>query len=242
MFVDLNIKRISFLLSLIIVCCSISFQVKAQKIDESQMKKMMQAFQADADLIRLEHLEYWTGLIEKYHNSAGTYPFQNKLDSERPGFVRIVTKQQAQYFSPNSNKYIAAIDNNARGTFQQFSINDFVLELERGLGRAIEEKYDIQKVPYKSTIGYNYFVTQDGYLLWVTCITCGVTKISTLLMDGYTPTVNIVSPGMKGKVTKALTRDEMLKHKIYKVWRKRPFQKESYIRSLEKNTEHDSKG
>lgn len=27
------------------------------------------AFQNDADLARLEHLEYWTGLIEKYQQS-----------------------------------------------------------------------------------------------------------------------------------------------------------------------------
>jgi hypothetical protein len=53
-------------------------------------------------------------------------------------------------------------------------------------------------------------------------------------MDGFTPTVNIVSEGMKGKVTKALTRDEIIKHPIFKKWRRRKLSKnkEIYIRKL----------
>ena len=102
-------------------------------------------------------------------------------------------------------------------------------------------KYDIQKVPTKSPVGYYYFVEKDGYLIWTTCITCRITKISTLLMDGFTPTVNIVSNGMKGKVTKALTREEMISHKIFKNWISRSFYKEEHVRRIEKENIHDSK-
>ncbi|MDD3145062.1 MAG: hypothetical protein PHV23_03030 [Candidatus Gracilibacteria bacterium] len=88
-------------------------------------------------------------------------------------------------------------DNNGNDFFQEFNTSKFVLELEKGLSKIIDEKYDIQKYPTNSPIWYNYFVTERGYLLWVTCITCGVTPISTLLYDGITPTINIASVGMK---------------------------------------------
>jgi hypothetical protein len=60
-------------------------------------------------------------------------------------------------------------------------------------------------------------------------------------MDGYTPTVNIVSKGMVGKVTKALTRDEMLNHPIYKSWVSRSFHKGEYVHNLVKENNRDSK-
>jgi hypothetical protein len=112
--------------------------------------------------------------------------------------------------------YNSKFDSNYDGTYNEISVKDFVSEMESKLGHQIKEYYDVQKVPAKSSVGYNYFATDKGYLLWGICISCGVTQISTLLMDGYTPTVNIVSAGMKGKVTKALTREEMLNHSIFK--------------------------
>ena len=39
----------------------------------------IKAFQEDADLLRLEHLEYWTGLLDEYHKIKGHYPFQDQL-------------------------------------------------------------------------------------------------------------------------------------------------------------------
>lgn len=191
---------------------------------------IMKAYQQDADLIRLEHLQYWTGLIEEYYTLTNSFPLQDRLESEGgPIMVKILTKQQSKQlgsFMPQ---------------FEQVDMSDFVAELESGLGRSIVEKYDIQRIPTKSPVGYFYFVTPEGYLLWVTCQTCGVTKISTLLMDGHTPTVNIVSAGMKGKVTKALTRTEMLEHPIFKTWLSKPFNKEEYVRSIVDENSNDSK-
>lgn len=204
--------------------------------------KMENAYQHDADLARLEHLEYWTGLVEEYNNIKGSYPFQDTLVSaDEIGLVKIATKQQKQYLSEGSSAYDKRLDNNSNGRFTELDISDLVLELERVLGREIVEKYDIQRVPTSSPVGYNYFYTRDGYLIWTTCLTCGVTKISTLLFDGYTPTVNIVSVGMKGKVTKALLREEMLAHKTYKQWVARSYGKEGFVRSVEKENSHDSK-
>ena len=145
------------------------------------------------------------------------------------------------YLSPGSANYRKRLDNNSNGRSKEQPISRLVEELEAGLKRTIPEKYDIQKVPTSSPVGYFYFITKDGYLIWVTCITCDVTLISTLLFDGYTPTVNIVSEGMKGKVTKALLREEMLAHPIFKEWKTRGYHKEEYVRSLVKEYESHSK-
>jgi len=161
--------------------------------------KVEKKFLNDADLLRLEHLQYWTGLVEEYYQKNGEYPFQNEVSSNsKIGLVKIITKQQRRYLSSGGDKYNPAFDNNANGVFKEFTIKNFVSVLEEGLGRKIDEKYDIQKVPTNHAIGYFYFVESDGYLIWVPCISCGVTEISTLLMDGITPTVNIVSPGKMG--------------------------------------------
>ena len=199
-------------------------------------------YQNDADLLRLEHIVYWTDLLEDYYKKKQFYPFQNKLKSKNNiAIVRISTKNQQLFFTPKSEQYNSRYDINYNGRLQEFSVKDFVSELETVLGHKIDEKYDIQKVPVNSPIGYNYFISEDGYLVWGTCISCGVTKISTLLMDGFTPTVNIVSEGMIGKVTKALTRDDMINHPTFIEWKNKPFIKEKYVRTLEQENHSNSK-
>jgi len=199
-------------------------------------------FQNDADLIRLEHLQHWTRLVEDFYKIKGYYPFQNTLKTnEDIVIVKIATKNQLEYLSPGNSNYNPNFDTNASEYFHEYSMSSFVKELENTLDHEILEKYDIQKVPANSPIGYYYFALSDGYLLWITCITCGVTDISTLLMDGFTPSVNIVSSGMKGKVTKALTRDEMLSHPTYQKWINKKFLKEEWIRAVEEENHRDSK-
>lgn len=198
-------------------------------------------YQEDADLLRLEHLEFWTGLFEEYHKVAGTFPFQNILKSKDDiAFVKIATKQQMKFLDPGAPEYNEKLDVGS-SSFNQQPVKDLVAELERVLKRVIDEKYDMQQVPTNSPIGYYYFATDTGYVLWVTCITCGVTRISTLLFDGHTPTVNIASEGMVGNVTKALSRSDMLSHRTYKNWKKRPYHKEGYARQMEAKNVHDSK-
>lgn len=202
----------------------------------------MKEFQEDADLLRLEHLEYWTALLDEYNNIKGHYPFQNGLKNGKDiALVKIVTRQQIQYLSPGTPDYNPKLDNNQSGFFKEYSVKDFVQELETILKRTIEEKYDIQRVPVSSPVGYYYFASKDGYLVWVTCITCSVSKVSTLLMDGFTPTVNIVSQGMVGQVPKALPRQQMLKNPTYKEWVSKDFHKEEYVRKLVAENSRDSK-
>lgn len=202
----------------------------------------MKQFQEDADLIRLGHLEYWTEILEEFYQEKGYYPLQKEAQSsEKMILVKIATKEQMRYLSVGGDKYDKRLDNNQSGYFQDVGVKQFVAAIESALGREIEEKYDIQKVPTSSPVGYYYFATDDGYVLWVTCITCGVTQISTLLMDGFTPTVNIVSEGMEGKVTKALTRENMLSHPTFKSWVSRQFHKSEYVRNLVNENSRDSK-
>lgn len=201
-----------------------------------------EAFQHDADILRLEHIEYWSGIFEEYEEKAGHYPFQDTLKhSSELGLVKIITNKQSEYLQKGTKDYREDLDMNASGRFTEMNVSELVLELERVLGRTILEKYDMQSIPTKSPIGYYYFFTNDGYLIWTTYFSGGVTPISTLLFDGYTPTVNIVSKGMKGQVTKGFTRNEMLNHPIFKEWKKEKFLKENYVRQLEEKLAHCSK-
>ena len=72
------------------------------------------------------------------------------------------------------------------------------------------------------------------------CVTCGVTEISTLLMDGYTPSVNIASQGMKNQVPKSLLRSEMIVHPIFQRWTEVDFLLEDHVRSVVAETVRDS--
>lgn len=200
------------------------------------------SYQQDADILRLEHLEFWTELVNEYHNKMGHYPFQDSLKKEDDiVLVRIATQNQQQYFSKDSDLYRPDLDYNYDNFFREVSVKDFVSEIEDKLERNIDEKYDIQKVPTNSVIWYNYFVSKKGYLVWIPCITCGVSKISTLTMDGRTPTVNIVSEGMLDDVPKSLTREDMISSPIYKNWKSRGMKKEGYLRELEKENFDNSK-
>ncbi len=215
----------------------------APKADK-ELQTAVQQFQSDADIIRLEHILYWSELIEEYYEEKGSFPLQDQLEeNEFAILVKIATKIQRQFISPGSNDYKSELDLNVNGKFQELPVSKFISEIEEGLGREIKERYDIQKAPTVSPIGYYYFATPDGYLIWCICPTYGVSKISTLLMDGFTPTVNIVSKGMKGKVTKALTRQELIENPIFNTWQQRKLTegKESYVRQLIVENEKDSK-
>lgn len=188
-------------------------------------------FQNDADVVRVNHLSYWTGLIEEYHDKTGIYPFEDSVGDE-VGMVRIMTPEQYEYARKDSRKYRADLDNNKSRRFIEIYTNEFVAELESVLGE-IDEKYDIQKVPYMNPIGYYYFVEEGGYGMWVTCVTCEISPISTKLMYGnYVPTVNIAAGTVKGKLFKSLSREDMINNPRFKKWTSREMNKPEYINKL----------
>lgn len=165
-----------------------------------------------------------------YKEKVGHYPLQDALKNDK----EIITVNILTQFQREHNK------NSTPKAFTQKSMKQFVKTLSVGLNKEIDEHYDMQKIATNSPVGYHYFATKQGYAFWVTCITCGVTPISTLLMDGHTPTVNIASEGMLAQITKSKTRQEMLSHPIYKKWLKRPFHKKGYADSVLKTYLHDS--
>jgi len=96
-------------------------------------RDMENIYQADADIIRVHHFDYYAQLLTEYYEKNGKYPFQNEKDA--PVYVFILTRFQEKMFKDtNPNKH--------------YTVNDkyFFEELSKGLGRKIKEKYDPQKV------------------------------------------------------------------------------------------------
>lgn len=207
----------------------------------SNMKASTSALQEDIDRARLEHLVYWTGLIDEYHDKYGFYPLQDRLGPVHPALVRIATRSQQQYFDPQSPHYRAANDNNPEHTIPEFSMCDLVGALEKGLGRPIVEKYDIETVPSAGPNYYTYSIAPAGYALEVPCQSCGITEISLATQTGDTATVNIANPAMVPNTPRSLPRAMMLENPVFRRWMAHPYHDESYIRAREEQSLHDTK-
>ncbi|MEP3889240.1 MAG: hypothetical protein ABJN69_02165 [Hellea sp.] len=105
------------------------------------------SFQADADIIRLRHLEHYGKLLSEYHAQTGTYPFIGENDV--PAYVFIASPEQK--------------DDNKGGPPYAHKTADFrylVEELESILKYDIKEYYDPQYEPDSKPNFYIYMV--DG--------------------------------------------------------------------------------
>lgn len=49
-------------------------------------------FQSDADILRLQHLEYYGTLLTEYHSKTGTYPFVGEIDV--PAYIFVASPEQ----------------------------------------------------------------------------------------------------------------------------------------------------
>lgn len=106
--------------------------------------------QDNCDIVRLKHLKYYAELIEEYKAKTGHYPFQEK--SQIQIYALIYNKQQKEFATdtnPNNHKLI--------------SPKDFFTELEKGLGRKIDQMYDPQYAPTCRPIFYMYMIQGDTY-------------------------------------------------------------------------------
>ncbi len=62
-------------------------------------------YQEYADLVRLNHLEYWTEIIEEYYKKMRHYPLQDKIKNKSDVIlVKIATKQQIKFLSKGSSE------------------------------------------------------------------------------------------------------------------------------------------
>lgn len=112
------------------------------------LDKIEQAFQDDCDIIRLRDLVYYGKLIEEYKTKTGAYPFEGNTESV---YCLIYNKEQKKYSKDdNPNKHIL------------ISPKDFYSELEKGLGRKIEQRFDPQYAPSGRPVFYIYMINNDA--------------------------------------------------------------------------------
>jgi hypothetical protein len=114
-------------------------------------RDMENAYQTDADIVRLQHFDYYAQLLTEYYEKNGKYPFQ--YEKEYPVYIFILTDFQEKDFE-DTNPY------------RHYTVNDkyFFEELAKGLGRDIYEKYDPQKVSSDGRPNmYIYMVDGDNF-------------------------------------------------------------------------------
>ena len=139
-------------LTLIIVTLTVLTAIVA--ILYLQFPAAEKAFQKDADVFRLRHLEYYGSLIEEYRDKTGKVPLQGNADV--PIYVHIANDEQVAFTKngpPQPHKVVSAAA--------------FIATLEAGLGRPIDEFYDPQFRPYKKPNFYIYMVTGNTYFFAV---------------------------------------------------------------------------
>jgi hypothetical protein len=114
-------------------------------------RNMEDIYQADADIVRIQHFDYYAQLLAEYYEKAGKYPFQ--YEKEYPVYVFILTSFQEKDFR-DTNPY------------RHYTVNDkyFFEELSDVLGKDIYEKYDPQKVSSDGRPNmYIYMVYEDNF-------------------------------------------------------------------------------
>ncbi len=124
------------------------------KNESPELIGVLQDFQDDADIYRLHHIKYYGGLIEDYKEKMGKFPFEG--EESVPIYVFIVHDQQEKYTlqeNPNPHKTI--------------ELKRFINELEKGIGRNINQYYDPQYVPRKKPNSYIYMVRDSEYFFAV---------------------------------------------------------------------------
>lgn len=106
--------------------------------------------QDDCDIVRLNHLKYYGDIIEEYKLKTGNYPFQENSQTQIYAFIyNTIQKEYASDTNPNEHILI--------------SPKDFFMELEKGLGKKIDQKYDPQYAPTCRPNFYMYMIQGDTY-------------------------------------------------------------------------------
>ncbi|MDD4295131.1 MAG: hypothetical protein PHP69_06430 [Candidatus Omnitrophica bacterium] len=125
-------------------------EINKLKFDSKPIDFMLKPFQDDADIYRLRHVKYYGELIEEYQKKVGKLPFQGEADV--PINVFIANSEQEQYVK-DENPF----------PHETRSCKSFIEELEKGLGRKIDEYYDPQFAPVDKPNFYIYMVEDDTY-------------------------------------------------------------------------------
>lgn len=127
-------------------------------------------FQNDADIIRLNHIEYYGNLLMEYHEKTGTYPFIGKADV--PIYVFVASPHQ-----------VDDIKGGPPYAHRTAEFKYLVEELRAVLGRDIKEYYDPQYEPDSKPNFYIYMV--DGKTYNFAIHTHQAYPFSNPVADGY---------------------------------------------------------
>lgn len=111
-------------------------------------------FQSDADVYRLQDLEHYGTLIEAYYANTGQYPFFDQV-TDRPVYAVIASPEQIDDVQPLPFAHV------------NISPAQFFDEIEKGLGRPVDERYDPQFEPDKKPNFYIYNAGKDRYFFAV---------------------------------------------------------------------------
>lgn len=182
------------------------------------------SFQKNADIVRLNHLVYWGGLIEEYRQKVGHYPFANQ--SKFPIYVQIATPRQQSYFK----------DNQPPAPATEKPVKDFILELEKGLGREIDEYYDPQYAPDGKPNFYIYMIDKQNYNLAVH--TFQPYPFSRYITENYHKVEISNNPNKELNIVKL---NSLLKNSKFKQALNTPIEKIGFFNQREQESLHISK-
>ena len=114
-------------------------------------RQMEEIYQSDADIIRIQHFDYYAKLLNEYYEQNGKYPFQYEKDKQV--YIFILNNIQESKFK-DTNPYI------------HYTVNDkwFFEELSNELGREIDEKYDPQKEAADDRPNYYVYMVDNDYM------------------------------------------------------------------------------
>jgi hypothetical protein len=117
--------------------------------------------QEDFDKIRLDHILIISELVSEYKEKVGHFPFANY--SEKPVYVKIATEEQIQNDKGRSNVFLDLSTRAEDGkipaqpkSIEEVSLQEFTVELEKGLQRPIKIPVDPQKIPVDKPSLYFY--------------------------------------------------------------------------------------
>ena len=128
-------------------------EIDCMKNASPALDKTEQAYQDDCDIVRLQHLLYYGKLIEEYKEKTGKYPFEGE---NQQVYALVYNKKQKKYCkdtNPNRHKLV--------------SPKDFFAELEKGLGRQVEQLFDPQYAPSGRPVCYIYMIDGDRFFFAV---------------------------------------------------------------------------
>jgi len=113
-----------------------------------------ESFQNGADVVRLTHLKYYFDLLAEYHGKTGIYPLQDNA-ADMPVYVFVAHDGQLPKGRPPYRHAVV-------------SMRDWINELEKGLGRPVDEYYDPQYVREgHRPNAYIYMVHKDAFFFAV---------------------------------------------------------------------------